>query len=298
MNTPKKPLSKRKATPKRRRNKKNGKYTNKLWTILLIIMVFFIITDIIGTFSDTTETIAISEVASLVNSGEVEMITVEGESLELMLTAEDGTEAIVKSSKKEAGTALSETLVNYGVTPEALSAINIKVAEPSGALYWLGQILPFLFPVIIILLIIWFFSRQMKGSNMKALSFGNSQARMIDPNNKDKRVTFADVAGNEVAKQELVEMVEFLKNPKRFIDMGAKIILCDPHRATVIGIDKEYPLRGISMSSPDIRAGVSLLIAALSAEGKSQISNISQIDRGYQNIDTRLKNIGADITRL
>lgn len=84
----------------------------------------------------------------------------------------------------------------------------------------------------------------------------------------------------------------------KLIDMGAKIILCDPHRATVIGIDKEYPLRGISMSSPDIRAGVSLLIAALSAEGKSQISNISQIDRGYQNIDTRLKNIGADITRL
>jgi len=83
----------------------------------------------------------------------------------------------------------------------------------------------------------------------------------------------------------------------KLIDMGAKIILCDPHRATIIGINKEYPLRGIKMSSPDIRAGVSLLIAALSAEGKSVISNISQIDRGYQNIDLRLNNIGADIVR-
>ena len=83
----------------------------------------------------------------------------------------------------------------------------------------------------------------------------------------------------------------------KLIDMGAKIILCDPHRATIIGINKEYPLRGIKMSSPDIRAGVSLLIAALSAEGKSVISNISQIDRGYQNIDLRLNNLGADIIR-
>ncbi|MCB0536955.1 MAG: UDP-N-acetylglucosamine 1-carboxyvinyltransferase [Chitinophagales bacterium] len=81
-------------------------------------------------------------------------------------------------------------------------------------------------------------------------------------------------------------------------DMGAQIILCDPHRATVIGIERKYKLRGIQMSSPDIRAGVALLIAALSAEGKSIISNIHQIDRGYQNIDGRLNAIGADIKRL
>ncbi len=84
----------------------------------------------------------------------------------------------------------------------------------------------------------------------------------------------------------------------KLIDMGAQIILCDPHRATVIGLDRKYPLRGIKMTSPDIRAGVALLIAALSAEGKSVISNIHQIDRGYQRIDERLRAIGADITRL
>lgn len=84
----------------------------------------------------------------------------------------------------------------------------------------------------------------------------------------------------------------------RLKDMGAQIILCDPHRATVIGLNRERSLRGTEMSSPDIRAGVSLLIAALSAEGKSVISNIHQIDRGYQYIDTRLNALGAQIKRL
>ncbi len=84
----------------------------------------------------------------------------------------------------------------------------------------------------------------------------------------------------------------------KLIDMGAQIILCDPHRATVIGLDRQFKLRGTTMSSPDIRAGVALLIAALSAEGNSVIHNIEQIDRGYQEIDTRLRKIGADIKRI
>jgi len=84
----------------------------------------------------------------------------------------------------------------------------------------------------------------------------------------------------------------------KLIDMGAQVILCDPHRATVIGLDQRTRLRGITMTSPDIRAGVALLIAALSAEGKSTIENVEQIDRGYQNIDVRLNALGADIRRL
>lgn len=84
----------------------------------------------------------------------------------------------------------------------------------------------------------------------------------------------------------------------KLIDMGAQIILCDPHRATVIGMNHEHPLRGVRMTSPDIRAGVALLIAALSAQGKSRIDNIEQIDRGYQNIDERLRMLGADIKRI
>ena len=84
----------------------------------------------------------------------------------------------------------------------------------------------------------------------------------------------------------------------KLIDMGAQIILCDPHRATVIGLDRKYPLRGIKMTSPDIRAGVALLIAALSAKGTSVINNINQIDRGYQRIDERLNALGAQIRRI
>ena len=83
----------------------------------------------------------------------------------------------------------------------------------------------------------------------------------------------------------------------KIIEMGARIVLCDPHRAVVVGLERKFPLKGISMSSPDIRAGVALLIAALSAEGKSVIQNIEQIDRGYQNIDERLRSLGAQIVR-
>ena len=84
----------------------------------------------------------------------------------------------------------------------------------------------------------------------------------------------------------------------KLIDMGAQIILCDPHRATVIGLGRKNQLRGIEMSSPDIRAGVALLIAALSAKGKSVIHNIHQIDRGYEQIDARLRALGARIERV
>jgi UDP-N-acetylglucosamine 1-carboxyvinyltransferase len=84
----------------------------------------------------------------------------------------------------------------------------------------------------------------------------------------------------------------------KLIDMGAQIILCDPHRATVIGLDHRLPLRAANVTSPDIRAGVALLIAAMSAEGTSTIQNIEQIDRGYRDIDTRLNALGARITRI
>ena len=109
-------------------------------------------------------------------------------------------------------------------------------------------------------------------------------------------VTATQASGSVLIHQKMFESRLFFVD--KLIDMGAKIILCDPHRATVIGINREYNLRGINMSSPDIRAGVALLIAALSAEGKSTISNIHQIDRGYQSIDKRLQDLGADIVRL
>jgi len=109
-------------------------------------------------------------------------------------------------------------------------------------------------------------------------------------------VVATQAKGSVLIHQKMFESRLFFVD--KLIDMGAQIILCDPHRATVIGLNKQLPLRGISMSSPDIRAGVSLLIAAMSAQGKSTIHNIEQIDRGYQNIDTRLNALGAKIKRL
>ena len=109
-------------------------------------------------------------------------------------------------------------------------------------------------------------------------------------------VTATQAKGTVLVHQKMFESRLFFVD--KLIDMGAQIILCDPHRATVIGLDRKYPLRGIRMTSPDIRAGVSLLIAAMSAEGTSIIDNIEQIDRGYQHIDQRLNAIGADIQRI
>ncbi|PUZ28184.1 UDP-N-acetylglucosamine 1-carboxyvinyltransferase [Chitinophaga parva] len=109
-------------------------------------------------------------------------------------------------------------------------------------------------------------------------------------------VTATQAVGSVMIHQKMFESRLFFVD--KLIDMGAQIVLCDPHRAVVIGLGRQHKLRGITMSSPDIRAGVSLLIAALSAEGKSTIQNIDQIDRGYQYIDQRLMALGADIKRV
>jgi UDP-N-acetylglucosamine 1-carboxyvinyltransferase len=108
-------------------------------------------------------------------------------------------------------------------------------------------------------------------------------------------VVATQARGSVLIHQKMFESRLFFTD--KLIDMGAQIILCDPHRAAVIGLGRQQALRGITMSSPDIRAGVALLIAALSAQGKSVIQNIEQIDRGYQNIDTRLQALGAQIVR-
>ena len=108
-------------------------------------------------------------------------------------------------------------------------------------------------------------------------------------------VVATQAKGSVLIHQKMFESRLFFVD--KLIDMGAQIILCDPHRATIIGLDHKFPLKPTTMTSPDIRAGVALLIAALSAPGKSIIHNIEQIDRGYENLDERLKNLGADIIR-
>lgn len=207
----------------KKKNQKAPSMTTQILTALLVFALLGIVADnVLAPEKDNRLTL--SETAGLINEGQVEKILVKGDKLEINLVAEtEGAESIEKISKKEAGTALSETLVNYGVTAEQLATLNIEIDEPSGFAYWLMQIGPFLLPLIGIAFIIWFLMKQMKGANGKAMDFGTSKARIILPGNKDKRVTFDNVAGNREAKKELEEMVEFLKNPKKFIDMGAKI---------------------------------------------------------------------------
>lgn len=190
--------------------------------IFSTLLIFAIITVLYSVVSDIstskTEDVGLSEVARLVSAGEIKSITIEGSTLEIIKT--DDT---LLKSKKEEDSALTETLVSYGVEKDKLSAVDIKVASQSGIGFFLLSILPILLPVVIIVFFFWMLSRQAKGAGMQAFNFGQSKARVTDPSDNNNRVTFKDVAGAREAKEELKEIVDFLKNPKKFLDIGARI---------------------------------------------------------------------------
>ena len=146
----------------------------------------------------------------------VEKIDIEGS--EVSITLQDGTKQL---TRKESSVSLSEVLIDYGVSPEDLKAADITVLDRSTRSYFLGVILPSLLPLLLLVIIFFFMIRQMQGANNKALSFGMSNAREIK--DTKQKITFADVAGAKEAKEELHEIVEFLKNPKKFSDLGAKL---------------------------------------------------------------------------
>lgn len=191
-------------------------------TIIQFLVIFLFITasySIIADSQSSKSVISVSELASDISAGLVSKVTVEGDSLDIEYIKD----AVHKEAKKEDGTALSQTLVNYGVPQDKLASVKIEVQSPSGFLVFLANVLPFLLPVILIGLILWFMTRQARGAGMQAFSFGQSKARITMPDDKKQRVTFSDVAGAKEAKQELSEIVDFLKNPKKFLDIGARI---------------------------------------------------------------------------
>jgi len=191
-----------------------GSFGSGLLIFFLLIAVYSFIT------ADKTDkpVISLSELSMDVSSGAVTQINVNGDTLNL--TYKDGVEKI---SKKEVDNPITTSLVNYGVKPEAIAAVRIEVRNPSGFGYWILNLAPFLLPLVFIVFIIWFLSRQVKGAGMQAFTFGQSKARITMPEDKKQKVTFKDVAGAKEAKQELVEIVDFLKNPKKFLDIGAVI---------------------------------------------------------------------------
>ncbi|MEK7607555.1 MAG: ATP-dependent zinc metalloprotease FtsH [Patescibacteria group bacterium] len=191
-----------------------GSFGTGLLIFFLLIVAYSFVT------RDKTDkpTVSLSELSEDVSSGAVTAIEVNGDTLNL--TYKDGTKKI---SKKETDNAITTSLVNYGVKSEAISTVKIQVKEPSGVAYWLFNLAPFLLPLVFIVVIIWFLSRQVRGAGMQAFSFGQSKARITMPEDKKQKVTFKDVAGAKEAKQELMEIVDFLKNPKKFLDVGAVI---------------------------------------------------------------------------
>ncbi len=194
-------------------------WNNVLSTVLLLIALTFVYSYVADT-GVKAEEISVSQIAERVKAGEVNKIVVKGNTLEVHYADETRNRS---ESKKENDAAITETLTNLGVSTEQISKIQISVENESGFRYWISNLAPFLFPLILLGFIVWFFTRSVRGAGMQALNFGSSKARMIDPNDQTQKVTFKDVAGAKEAKQELEEIVDFLKNPKKFLDIGAQI---------------------------------------------------------------------------
>jgi len=194
-------------------------WNNTLWTLILLIGITFIFSELSQTQVEPEE-LTITDVVGQVKAGEVETIIVRGSALEVSYV---DTTRNPGEAKREVDASVTESLTNLGVTAEELNNITIDVQRETGFGYWFGQFAPFLFPLLFLGIIIWFFTRSVKGAGMQALNFGSSKARMIDPDDTNQKVTFKDVAGAKEAKRELEEIVDFLKNPKKFLDIGAEI---------------------------------------------------------------------------
>ncbi len=227
--SPKKPKNKKAALqPATGLPKKGGRrglkgfggpsFFGNLVTTVLIFLLLMSVYSLIASYVRPSDTVSLSVVAADVAEGKVSAITVNGDSLELSYV--DGS---TKTSRKDPSAGLPETLATYGVTPAELSKVSITIQGQSGFQFWFLTLAPLLLPLLFIGFIFWFLTRQVKGAGMQAFSFGQSKARVIDPADSSQRVTFADVAGAREAKEELLEIVDFLKSPKKFLDIGARI---------------------------------------------------------------------------
>jgi len=190
----------------------------QLVTVILVLVLVSVIFASLVSEREELPLIPISEVAQKISNDEVQKIALQGE--ELLITLKTGEE---EKSKKEPEASLSESLVNYGVSPEKLQTVPIEVTSSYGWSFWFLTIFPIVLPILFVIFLFWLISRQMKGASMQAFSFGQSRARLIDPNDTSQRVTFKNVAGVREAKEELLEIVDFLRSPKKFLDIGARI---------------------------------------------------------------------------
>ncbi len=190
---------------------------NFIWVLVILLSVATVYSLAASQFRPKKE-LTLTELVAKINAGEVGEISIIDTKLDIKL--KDGQQL---SAQKELDTGFSDTLKNYGVQPEQLRNVNVAVRYNSGWNFFLTILLPILGPILLIAFFIWFTARQVQRGSMQAFTFGQSRARLISPENQKERTTFKDVAGAKEAKEELEEIVEFLKNPKKFLDIGAKI---------------------------------------------------------------------------
>jgi cell division protease FtsH len=173
----------------------------------------------VGDKKEETATVGLAKLAEQINAGEVKKVIVEGNLLKVEL---HGEEAKIQEVKKEPSESFGDIMNNYGVTEEGKRGIEVEVKDESSWKFWAANLIPALLPLIIIIAFFFFMSRGVQGMNSKAMGFGESNPRTVNPNDNSKK-TFNDVAGAVEAKEELLEIVDFLKHPKKFADIGAKI---------------------------------------------------------------------------
>ena len=194
---------------------------NFLNMIATVILVFILITSVYAEFSGKTNTgtaVSLSTLAQDIKAGKVSSLNIQ----DVQVIAEYADKS-TKIAQRETDASLTDSLARFGVTPAMLASTTVSIIAPSGAWYWLEQLAPFLIPLLFLALFIWMLTRQMRGAGLQAMSFGQSKARITLPDDVKQKVTFKDVAGAKEAKQELSEIVDFLKNPKKFIEIGAEI---------------------------------------------------------------------------
>ena len=220
--SPKKPKGKKPVAPKGKRGWSaltgGSSFFGNLISVILTFLILMSAYSLMEGMVKPVDEVSLSVVAADVAAGKVKTISVNGDSLDLVYTDES-----TKVSRKDPSAGLPETLATYGVTPAELAKVAITIQGQSGFTFWFLNLAPIFIPILFIVFLFWFLSRQVKGAGMQAFSFGQSKARVIDPADSSQRVTFADIAGAREAKEELMEIVDFLKSPKKFLDIGARI---------------------------------------------------------------------------